>query len=183
MTTDEFGKFWTLMRELFSASSRLKSENTKLVWRIALEPYALDDVTSATMEYARKNKFFPDIADITAKLPAPQKTSHAVVNGVSHEDTAWMLPYLQKLEEAYTTVPKRALALHLVGLRTWPEARESGVTWKEWVVDHDERAKLLPPGWGALLDSGLTYAEAVPVMERNWVDFWDAHGQSNLGVP
>lgn len=64
----EFSRLWALFEELFPAAARKKSEKTKTVWRKAVEPYSLNDVTAAVIEYARKNNFFPDIADITRDL-------------------------------------------------------------------------------------------------------------------
>lgn len=69
MTQNDFDRIWRLFETLFPAAARKKSENEKIVWRVGLEPYALQDVTGAVMDYARQSKFFPDLADITASLP------------------------------------------------------------------------------------------------------------------
>ena len=35
---------------------------------LSMSPYSLDEATEATLKYARQNKFFPDVADITGGL-------------------------------------------------------------------------------------------------------------------
>ena len=69
MTQNEFDRVWRLFETLFPAAAKKKSENERAVWRVGLEPYGMQDVTDAVMNYARQSKFFPDLADITAPLP------------------------------------------------------------------------------------------------------------------
>ena len=92
-------------------------------------------------------------------------------------------PYLQKLAERQANIQARALALSLVGLRTWPEARDGGMSWTDWLQEHDEAAGRLPPTWSALKQQGLTYAESGAAMKRAWADFWTTHGESDRGIP
>lgn len=74
MTDMEFERIWTLFGELFPASAKGKSAKSKRVWQVALAPYEQDAVSAATLVYARRNKFFPDVADITGNLPVPGQT-------------------------------------------------------------------------------------------------------------
>ena len=179
MTTEEFGQYWTLMRNLFPAASRLNSENTKMVWAVALEPYTLDQVTNATMDYARKNKFFPDIADITGGLPLPEEQPVDADCG-----TAWMLPYIQRSREQLSAArPLIATALRAVGRRTWPEARADGTSWTDWVADHDRARSLLPRSLGEMIGGGMDPEQAMQERRTAWADFWAAHGVADLGVP
>lgn len=69
MTQSEFGRVWRLFETLYPAAAGKKSENDKAVWRVGLEPYEMQDVTNAVMDYARRSKYFPDLADVTAALP------------------------------------------------------------------------------------------------------------------
>lgn len=69
MSQSDFSRVWRLLKTLFPAAAGKKNENDFAVWRVGLEPYALQDVTDAVMDYARRSKFFPDLADITASLP------------------------------------------------------------------------------------------------------------------
>ena len=134
MQTEEFEKIWTLYRTLFPASAaKVKSENVKMVWRVALAPFAMDDVVEASMNWARRNKFFPDIADITGSLAMETKSSgggdDAAPGGMRL--SADMLPYIRKffgqLAEA------RCKQLHAAGLETWFESEARGVTWLDWI--------------------------------------------------
>ena len=69
MSQSDFNRIWQLLKTLYPAAAGKKNENDIAVWRVGLEPYALRDVTDAVMDYARRSKFFPDLADITAALP------------------------------------------------------------------------------------------------------------------
>lgn len=130
MDTAEFGNLWTLMANLFPASPKLKKQNMKKVWEIAVSPYALGDVTDAVMHYARSNKFFPDVADITAGLPAPVPSAPQERD---REDLSWMLVYIQRDAAHYSA--EHAEQYHAAGVQTWPEARKSNVEWRDWIAD------------------------------------------------
>lgn len=68
MTKDEFEALWGMMRGLWTRTENMKIPPKKQIWQMALEPYSAKDVQAAVVSYARKSKFFPDIADITASL-------------------------------------------------------------------------------------------------------------------
>ena len=184
MDQSEFGRIWTLFGELFPASPKLKSKNTRMVWEIGLAPYDLDSVTQAVMAYARKNKFFPDLADITAPLPdpAPPPGEHQPQPfEVSKQE---LLRCAQHNTALVTSrVPEISMALHLVGLQTWLEAKADGVDWDEWERRLDACRQLLPPKFSQLRNEGLSYHESIPVIERAWSQFWAHHGEEDHGVP
>lgn len=134
MQTEEFEKIWTLYRTLFPASAaKLKSENIRMVWRVALAPFAMDDVVEASMNWARRNKFFPDIADITGGL-AMETKSAAGEDAAAPEGmrlTADMLPYIRKFYGELAETRRRQM--HAAGLETWFEAEARGVSWLDWI--------------------------------------------------
>lgn len=68
MNNGEFEKIWRLLSSLFPAAAAKKSKVDKAVWLKGLEPYAMTDVSDRIMTYAQRNKFFPDLADITGNL-------------------------------------------------------------------------------------------------------------------
>lgn len=68
MTEAEFSRLWALFEELFAPSPKVKSAKVKTIWRKGTEPFSLPDVTAAVMDHARKNKFFPELSEITAGL-------------------------------------------------------------------------------------------------------------------
>lgn len=131
MDTAEFGNLWTLMANLFPASPKLKKQNMKKVWEIAVSSYALEDVTSSMVAYARKNKFFPDIADITSGLA--EISGEKKMQPKKAFDTSWMLVYIQREAAHYSA--EHAEQYHAAGVQTWPEARKSNVEWRDWIAD------------------------------------------------
>lgn len=137
MQTEEFDKIWNLYQTLFpAASSRLKNANTRKAWQVALEPYAMDDVVDASMRWARKTKFFPDIADITGNLIPEQLAEDAEDPALDREDRRmcpkWMIPYVQRTFGRIAEGCREQL--HAAGLETWREASERGVPWLEWLA-------------------------------------------------
>ena len=68
MTNDEFEKIWRLLSSLFPSAAAKKSKVDIVVWRKGLEPYAMSEVSDRIMTYAQRNKYFPDLADITGNL-------------------------------------------------------------------------------------------------------------------
>lgn len=58
-------------------------------WQLALKPYDYKDAKAQVVRYVRRNKYFPDVADITAALPEPEQR-----NGESAGRNAWMGNYI-----------------------------------------------------------------------------------------
>lgn len=173
-------KLFTLLGCFYPNARQLTDKNMQMAWCLAMEPYAYEDAKAAVADYARKHKYFPDVFDITGKLPEPStEESYAA----PQMQVQCAVPYLRRLAEQQAAVREKADALHLSGAPTWTEARDGGMSWEQWVQIFREAAGKLPPSWAALRRQGLTYAEAAPVMRRNWVDFWADHGMDDMGVP
>lgn len=68
MTNDEFKKIWRLIGSLWPAATAKKTKVDIAVWRKGLSGYAMADVSERIMDYAKQNKFFPDLSDVTAGL-------------------------------------------------------------------------------------------------------------------
>ena len=81
MSSNEFEKVWRLLESLFPTASAKKKPVDKTVWKHALEPYSMQEITDRIMVYAKQNKFFPDLADITAKLVSVQFNAEAAIIG------------------------------------------------------------------------------------------------------
>lgn len=139
MSSDDFAKIWRLFRTLFSPSPRVNSENERIVWEVALRPYSLDDVTSSVMAWARKRKFFPDIADITEKLTPVETPPEAPQNRRErpYGDTAWMAPYIRK--NAAKITEQDAEEIHAAGLLTRGEAAAKGIDFAAWNRKYREK--------------------------------------------
>lgn len=121
---EEFAKFWALLLNLFPAAANKKSQNTKKVWELAMSPYDLAGATEAAFEYARLNKFFPDISDITAGL-CPK-------NGLDQEcRTAYrnLAPYVAVAAEYAGQI--RA-DFEASGIMNPLEAKKSGIPFRAW---------------------------------------------------
>ena len=65
MQEKEFDKIWNLLKGLWPANI---GKVNRRVWQIGLAPYRMDECSGAIMNYARRNKHFPDLADVTAGL-------------------------------------------------------------------------------------------------------------------
>ena len=102
MKEAEFTQIWNLLEVYFSAASAKKSASFKKAWFVAMQPYRKDDVTAAIVNYARKNKYFPDLSDITADLPLEQADEER-----EQESIAWMRPYAEKAKDAAAAINEK----------------------------------------------------------------------------
>ena len=68
MDKNDMDRLWTLLSTVWSRAPEKEDRQLKQAWQLALEPYAYGEVRKAAAEYIRKNKFFPDIYDITALI-------------------------------------------------------------------------------------------------------------------
>lgn len=114
MTKDETGKLFTLLKQFYQ-SKNITAE-MRLAWELVLEPYSYADVKAAAVAYVRKNKFFPDIADLTAGLS--ENTPKLYGRKSFNEPAAWMLPFIKAMEAEHENSVSR-------------HAREHGLTWSE----------------------------------------------------
>lgn len=89
MTKDDVAKLFTLFGELYP--NKRVSGNLRLAWEYATEPYAYEDVRAAAIAYARENKYFPDVADITGGLASARNDSEEPERAA--RDRSWMRKY------------------------------------------------------------------------------------------
>ncbi len=117
MEKNEVGKLFTLLEQFYP--NKQVSERMKLAWSIALEPYRYGDVKAAAIAYARRNKFFPDLPDLTVGLEAnADKTKTADAKPVDRKaEAAWMRQYIGAEHGGLGRVSKYAM--------------EHGTTWQE----------------------------------------------------
>lgn len=100
MTDPEISKLFTLLEQFFPAAAKKKGDRFTLAWRLALSPYRYEDVKAAALAYVRANKYYPDLADLTAGLVPVQQPAR-------RSDHGWMRPYL---DPDYTPHPITAYA-------------------------------------------------------------------------
>lgn len=116
MEKSEVAKLFTLLLQFYP--NKQISENMKLAWCIALEPYKYGDVRAAAVAYARRNKFFPDISDLTMGLVTSE--AKEVLDGVSRgsqKEAAWMRKYINSDHGGLGRISRYA--------------REHGIAWAE----------------------------------------------------
>lgn len=121
----EVEKLFTLFSQFWP--NKQVTAKMKLAWEIALEPYSYADVRAAAVAYARRNKFFPDVADITMGI-APQVKQRVMdlastkalpgnVSRGSEKEAAWMRRYINTDHDGLGRISRYA--------------REHNVTWDE----------------------------------------------------
>lgn len=76
MDHQERQKIYALLAQYYPNTKQLKDKTTLTAWGFALERFPYGDVKNAVINYAISNKFFPDLADITAGL-APEQAEQA----------------------------------------------------------------------------------------------------------
>lgn len=90
MTDIEFTKIWNLLETTYCNSKSLKDPKTRRIWAVALEPYAVQEVTDRLLAHIRQHKYPPAIADMTANLSADTVSDHSA--------QAWMIPYCELID-------------------------------------------------------------------------------------
>lgn len=72
MTKDEMGKIFELLTIYYGKkASVLQTPKGQAAWMLALERFPYEDVKTAVIDFAVQSKYFPAVADITAKLKQP----------------------------------------------------------------------------------------------------------------
>lgn len=116
MEKNEVGKLFTLLGQFYP--NKQLSENMKLAWGIALEPYRYGDVKTAAVAYVRRNKFFPDVADLTAGLETTEdKPAEKPVDRKA--EAAWMRKYINADHGGLGRISRCARERDI----TWDEAK------------------------------------------------------------
>lgn len=112
MTKTETAKLFTLLGQFYP--NKAPTTELRLAWELALEPYAYEDVRTAAIAYARGNKFFPDLVDITGGLAPAQGSDETPERGA--RDRSWMRKYI--LPDNPDSVSRYARERGM----TWPQA-------------------------------------------------------------
>lgn len=114
MDRSEVEKLFTLFSQFWP--NKQVTAKMKLAWEIALEPYSYAYVRAAAVAYARRNKFFPDVADITMGIEPQEEQAQEEQAQDTMERFAWMRDYINK-EHKWGRISRYA--------------REHGMTWQE----------------------------------------------------
>ena len=68
MDKNERQKIYTLLSKYYPRARQLKDSATLTAWGYVLERYTYEDVKNSVINYAARNKYFPDLADLTGGL-------------------------------------------------------------------------------------------------------------------
>lgn len=74
MDKEERQRIYTLLSKFYPNAKQLKDRATLTAWGLALEDFPYEDVKKSVLDYATRNKYFPDLADITGSLAAENQT-------------------------------------------------------------------------------------------------------------
>ena len=107
MNHHERQKIYDLLSQYFPNARQLKDKKTLTAWGLALEKFPYDDVKTAVINYAISNKFFPDLADITAGLVSADSRSavpipSAIICETAVRQAHWIKLYRNRLREELT---------------------------------------------------------------------------------
>lgn len=72
MNRTEREKIYRLLSNFFPNARQLQSRETLTAYGLALERFTYEDVKAAVVDYAMRNKFFPDLSDLLSGL-TPQE--------------------------------------------------------------------------------------------------------------
>lgn len=101
MTREERKKIYRLLSQFYPRAKQLENPETLTAWGLVLENYAYDDVKCAVLDYAAQNKYFPDLADITAGLTTTGETPEKRQEGAeTWPETAEQLEKVRQRVEA-----------------------------------------------------------------------------------
>ena len=73
MNCFEVNKLFKLLEQFYPKAKQVTSKELRQAWALALEPYAYEDVKAAAILYVTKNKYFPDLADLTGGITSAKR--------------------------------------------------------------------------------------------------------------
>lgn len=123
-------KIYTLLSKFYPNARQLQDRATLTAWGYVLEKFTYDDVKTAVLDYAARNKYFPDLSDITGGLApavsaAPQTlTERTAPMGETERRHLAAAMEWQKDWHAH---------LHSLGLPSFREATQAGLSPGQWL--------------------------------------------------
>ncbi|MET0016500.1 hypothetical protein [Oscillibacter sp.] len=129
MQKSEVESLFNLLEQFYPNAKQLCSKTVQAAWVLALEPYAYEDAKAAAIAYARKNKFFPDVADITGGLSHVEPEAEEAKSDPAFGDYSCMKKHVAALRDVVTALDAR---YHAAGVVTLREARAQGMGYDKW---------------------------------------------------
>lgn len=131
MNIKEMNDIWRLIGTYRKGDKRLGNESLLKAWYAAMKIYNADDVRNAVIEHFRTSSFFPDVSEITSKLPCATAKERdrfsdriQTICETSPELVRWHERWCRKLSEK--------------GIPTLSDALEQGMTFAQWSKIVDE---------------------------------------------
>lgn len=120
-------KIYTLLSKFYPNARQLQDRATLTAWGYVLENYPYDDVKAAVLEYAARNKYFPDLSDITGGLAPlssePITPRHTPMGETERRHLAQIEAWQREWHEE----------LRAKGLPNFREATQAGLTPGQWL--------------------------------------------------
>lgn len=129
MQKSEVENLFNLLEQFYPNAKQLCSKPVQVAWVLALEPYAYEDAKAAAIAYARKNKFFPDVADITGGLAPIEPEKEGAAPDPAFGNYSYMRNHVAALRDAGTALEAR---YHASGVVTLTEAKRQGMGYDKW---------------------------------------------------
>lgn len=73
MTSQDMDRLWVLLGELFEHTKNLDPQKRKAAWLLSFKKYEYTQIRQAVLDLARKQKYFPTVAEVAALLPEDQE--------------------------------------------------------------------------------------------------------------
>lgn len=128
MDKNERQKIYTLLSKFYPNARQLRDPAALTAWGYVLEKYTYEDVKNAAIDYAARNKYFPDLSDLTGGLtPIP-----SVLPEPERRDLPMGAKERRDLERSIQWQQEWHARLHSLGLPTLQEAAESGMSIGEY---------------------------------------------------
>ena len=129
MRKSEVESLFNLLEQFYPNAKQLCSKTVQSAWVLALEPYAYDDAKAAAIAYARKSKFFPDVADITGGLSPIEPEKEEAKPDPAFGDYSCMKKHVAALRDVVAALDER---YHQAGVPTLTEAESQGMGYDKW---------------------------------------------------
>ena len=130
MDKNDVDRLFRLLEQFYPNARQIRSRDTRLAWELALRRYPYEQVRAAAVAYAQRNKYFPDLADLTAPCVPREDSGREGPDPVLRghvEELAQLFPTLEQLLE----LMERDYTAH--GVPHPSQARKLGWTPEYWV--------------------------------------------------
>lgn len=72
MSGGEYEKIELLLKQFYAKHPFWQEQNRRQAYKLALEPYAYDDIKTAILRHVRRSTAFPFVGELTAGIAPPE---------------------------------------------------------------------------------------------------------------